>query len=181
MLEQSHIYCGEKNLKFSVQLLFFLFLWLFLRCRWSVSPNPWWARRLWWTVTTTTETTGRLLQGSNMSSSPRTWPGWSSWRRASGRRQRGRNHRFPRDTWRRAKNTAPSTWTAWRPTYSLLWSLWTMVLHGEGHLDRWEAMISSLRALMMSWRGTRVDTVTVRCFVKTGPESPWHQEDSSMV
>lgn len=93
------------------------------------------------------------------------WPGWCSWRRASGRRQRGRSLRFPRGTWRRAKNTAPLTWTALRPTYSLLLECDRLYLMGcwsePGHLCRWEdstarpIFISQLvmgATLQMSWR-----------------------------
>lgn len=47
------------------------------------------------------------------------WPGWCSWRRASGRPRTGKSHQFPQGTWR-TKITAQSTWMAWRPMYSLL-------------------------------------------------------------
>lgn len=62
--------------------------------------------------------TSRLQQAAGRATSPRTWPAWWSWRKASGH-TRGRST-LTRLTTREStgtRTTVPSTWTGWRRTY----------------------------------------------------------------
>lgn len=83
-----------------------------------VKPSPWSASSRWWpTRTRRTAATSRRRRAASTTTSPRTWPVWSSWRKASGplRRRSTPTHPTTRET-TGTKTTVLSTWTAWRLT-----------------------------------------------------------------